>query len=215
MSTRAEPAKRDLERDWWLRAFAVFQAPRAVFAAMRDDSNEAASARAEPITAIVIMAGVSWVLSTPTYGRLLDNPERDGLLVAVFAFIAGAIYGTAGLWLIGGVLHLGCRWAGGQGTYRRARHVVGYAAAPLALSLLLVWPVRIAVYGSDLFRSGGSDHGVGNSIFVGLLVAAEAWMLVLVLIGTRAVHSWPWPRALAAAAPAAALVALQIFGSLG
>jgi hypothetical protein len=27
------------ERDWWLRILAVFQAPYAVFAALRDDSD--------------------------------------------------------------------------------------------------------------------------------------------------------------------------------
>jgi len=39
-----------------------------------------------------------------------------------------------------------------------------FASAPLALSLLLVWPVRLAIYGDDLFRSGGSDTGTGEVV---------------------------------------------------
>ena len=39
-------------RDWWLRTLLVLQSPRSVFAALRDDSREAAGARQEPIIAI-------------------------------------------------------------------------------------------------------------------------------------------------------------------
>ena len=51
-------------------------------------------------------------------------------------------------------------------TYRQARHVLAFASAPVALSLLVLWPVRLAVYGEDVFRTGGSDHGAGNTAFV-------------------------------------------------
>ena len=42
--------------------------------------------------------------------------------------------------------------AGSLGTYRRARHILAFAAVPLALSLS-VWPVRLAIYGTDVWRS--------------------------------------------------------------
>ena len=44
-------------------------------------------------------------------------------------------------------------------SFRQARHIVGLAAAPLALSLLLVWPVRLAIYGGDVFRRRRLRHG--------------------------------------------------------
>src|SRR4051812_22432760 len=44
------------ERAWLLRALLVLQSPRAVFAALRDDSEETARARAEPIIALVWLA---------------------------------------------------------------------------------------------------------------------------------------------------------------
>jgi hypothetical protein len=212
VSSAAEPAP-SLQRDWWLRALAVFQGPGAVFAAMRNDSTEAAEARQEPVMAFVLLAGIAGVLSTSLAGRLLDLEGFDGVLVAVWAFLGGGFYGLAAFWIVGLLLHAAALGLGGTTSYRQARHVFGFAAAPLALSLFLVWPVRIAVYGGDVFRAGGGDSGLGDKLFEGLVVAAFAWVLALVLVGMRAIHGWTWPRAAAAVAVAAALPALLVLGS--
>src|SRR5206468_3984467 len=51
-------------RDWWIRTLLVLQAPRPVFVALRDDSRESASERAEPVLLVVILAGIASVLAT-------------------------------------------------------------------------------------------------------------------------------------------------------
>ncbi len=111
-------------RDWWLRALLVLQRPRPVFVALRDDSKEAASDRAEPVLAIVLLAGIATVLSTRTAGTLMDDGSYDGLLVAIWAFLAGSIYGAFGYFAFGALLHGGVKALGSQGSYRRARHVL-------------------------------------------------------------------------------------------
>jgi hypothetical protein len=199
-----------LQREWWLRALAVFQSPQAVFAAMRDDSPRAAQARQEPLVAFVFLAGMAGVLSTSLAGRLLDDGNLDGLDMAVWTFLGGAAYGGTVYWLGGALLYAASLSLGGHGSYRRARHLLGYAAAPLALSLLLVWPVRIAVYGEDVFRTGGSDAGAGDKLFEALSLGFGAWALVLLVMGVRAVHGWPWLRAIAAVLLAAAPVGLVV-----
>jgi hypothetical protein len=215
VSARADAATETrLERAWWLRVVAVLLAPRAVFAALRDDSEEAARAREEPITAIAGLAGSAGVLSTPVARQLLDDTSIGTIVVPVWAFIGGAVYGLALYWLLGLFLYVAVRQFGSLGSYRRARHVLAYAAVPLALSLLAVWPVRVAVYGSDLFRSGGSDRGPGDTAFDALIFAFAAWSFALLVIGVRAVHGWSWPRALAATAAAAALPVLVLLASL-
>ena len=201
-----------LERAWLLRALLVLQAPRAVFVALRDDSDEAAAARAEPVMALVGLAGIAGVLWTPVAGRLLDNHLVDNLLVAVWAFLGGAISGIFFYWLGGAALFVGLRAAGSPGSYRRSRHVLAFALAPVALSLLVVWPVRIAAFGSDLFRSGGSDGGAGDAVFVALGLGFAAWSLALLVVGARAVHGWTWPRALEGTGLAAGLLALAVLG---
>jgi hypothetical protein len=86
--------------------------------------------------------------------------------------------------------------------------VLALAAAPLGLSLLTFWPVRIAVYGEDLFRTGGDDYGRGDAVFGGVYLGFVAWSVWLLLIGVRIVHGWPWGRSAAAVALAAAFPAL-------
>jgi hypothetical protein len=193
---------RSAERDWWLRTLAIFQSPRAVFAALRDDSPEDVEARQEPVLALVLLAGLAGVLLAPSTGRLLDEDIVDGSLavVAVVLFITGAIYGTATYWIGGAALFVGLKGAGSQGSYRRARHLLAFAAAPLVLGLVLVWPVRLAVYGSDTFRSGGADEGTGAAVFDGVLALFAAWALGLLLYGIGVVERWSLGRAAVALA---------------
>jgi hypothetical protein len=188
-------APRSPERQWWLRTLAVFQSPRAVFAALRDDSEEAATARQEPVLALILLAGIAGVLFTRAAGRFLDDPAIDEVLVAVLVFLTGAIYGLATYWIGGGALHVGLRGAGGRGTYRRARHVLAFAAAPVALSLLVLWPVRLAVYGGDSFRSGGEDQGAGAWIFGVLSGVFAIWSCALLVVGISVVERWNLLRA--------------------
>jgi hypothetical protein len=200
----------DSQRDWWLRALLVLQAPRPVFAALRDDSIEAVEARQEPITALIFLGGIAGVLLAPAFGRLLDDPAIDDLLVLVLAVFAGAMYGLFTYWILGWALARGARMLGATGSTRLSRHVVAFAAAPLALSLLAIWPVRLAVYGSDLFRSGGADSGTGGQVLEWLTVAFAGWSVVLLVIGMRTVHRFSWARAVGASMFAVGLLALVL-----
>ena len=194
------------EREWWLRTLAIFQSPRPVFRALRDDSDEEAAARSEPVLAIVFLAGIAGVLSASQTGRLLDYWEIDAVEVAVVTFLSGGAYAFVTYWLGGALLHLGIRAAGGEGSYRRSRHLLGFSAAPLALSLLLLWPVRLAVYGGDSFRQGGADEGTGYWIFTGLSIAFAVWAGVLLVLGVGVVQRWTIGRA----AVSIALIALTL-----
>ena len=111
--------------------------------------------------ALVWLAGVAVVLGTSSARTLYDDPEYDALLVAVWAVVAGGVVAFTAYFIVGGALYLGARGLGSVGSFRRARHILGFAVAPLALSLLLVWPLQLAVFGSDIFRRGGSDDGAG------------------------------------------------------
>jgi hypothetical protein len=207
VSTETAPAPA-LERNWWLRAPAVLVAPRAVFASLRDDSDEAAEARQDPMLVTAVLAGISVVLTTRTFRQMLNDGSVSLIIVAVLAFVAGALNGVIVYWLGGGLLHGAARRLGSQGSYRRARHVLALAAMPLALSLVTFWPVRLAVYGEDLFRTGGDDYGRGDSVFGGIYVGLATWSLLLLLVGVRAVHGWTWGRTAAAVGLAAAFPVL-------
>lgn len=196
-------------RDWWLRTLLVLQHPRAVFVALRDESRESLSDRAEPILAIVILAGMAAALDSATAAHLMDpnvDPSStvDGVDMAIWVFLAGSISGVFGYFALGALLHLGARLLGSQGTFRRNRQIVAFAAVPVALSLV-VWVVKLAVYGWDVFKTGGSDAGTGSHVFAVLEVAFVAWATALLVIGIRSVHGWSWQRSAFVAIPVVAV----------
>jgi hypothetical protein len=186
-------------RDWWIRTVLVLQAPRAVFAALRDESAEAVSDRSEPVLLIIWLGGIAGVLATSTAGHLLDDYDYDGLLVAVWTFIAGGMYGGAAYWAFGGILQVVLTRLGSLGTYRRTRHLLAFACVPIVLSLVL-WPVKLSLYGSALFHRGGADSGTGGDIFALLQLVFLAWTAALLVIGIRVVHGWTLERAIGAVA---------------
>jgi hypothetical protein len=183
----------DAEREWWRRTLAVVARPRPVFAALRGDDQDDAEARQEPVLAIILLAGIGSILATPAWAEIMDEPERDGLVVAVVTFIGGGLYGIAAYWIVGGALGLSLRGFGGEGQYRRTRHLIAFAAVPLVL-LIAVTLVELGVYGDDVFRTGGADEGAGGTVFDLLRGLLVAWTIALLAIGIRVVEHLPWLR---------------------
>jgi Yip1 domain len=195
------------DRAWWLRVPATLLSPRPVFYALREDDPDDVGARSEPILLLVWLAGAAAVLMTPTASGLLDNPDYDALLLAVWTFVAGGIYGAVGYFLIGFGLFFGARLLGSLGTFRRERQIVAFAAVPLAASFALLLPLRLALFGGDTFRDGGADEGAGETALLAAELGFAAWSLALLVLGVVVVHGWTWLRSLAAVGAAAALLA--------
>ena len=150
---------------------------------------------------------------SPTFRRMLNDGAVSLVLIPVLAFVAGSLYAATVFWLGGGLLYGAARRLGGEGSWRRARHVLALAATPLAVSLLTFWPIRIAVYGQDLFRTGGDDYGRGDAVFGGVFLGFVAWSIWLLLVGVRTVHGWTWGRAAATVALAAAFPVLIVLAA--
>ncbi len=200
-------------RAWWLRVPAVLLSPRSVFFALREEDEDDVAARSEPLLLVIWLAGMASVLATPTAADILDDPEYDTVLLVVWTFIAGGLYGVVGYFVLGLAIAFGVRLLGSLGSFRRARQTVGFALVPLALSLFLVLPLRLAIYGGDTFRGGGADEGSGERVLLVVQLLFVAWSLALLVVGVRVTHGWTWPRAAAAVAGAAALLA-ALFGVL-
>jgi len=172
-------------RGWWSLVPQVLTHPSAVFLALREEDEIDVEARSEPILAIVILAGMAGILLTPAWGSLLDEQSLDWLVVAVITFIGGLFYGAAGYFLLGFAVWLGARGVGVETRARRARQLAAFAAVPLALSLLVVLPAIVLAFGSDWFRTGGSDDGTGRVVVLTIGLAFAAWSVGLLALGLR------------------------------
>lgn len=210
MAIPAEVSPPQSQRDWWIRAVLVLQSPRAVFWALKDESEDALDARQEPVTALVYLAGIGGVLLAPAFGRLFSDYAIDGLNLIVIVIFAGAIYGFFGYFLLGWTLSRGIAALHGSARARLCRHVLAYSLAPLAFSLVLVWPVRLALYGGDLFKEGGSDASTSGEVLRWICVGTAAWSVGLLVLGVRTIERWAWWRAAAASVFAIALTAVVL-----
>ena len=150
------------------------------------------------------------VLLTPAFGRLFDDYALDGLDVFVIVIFAGSVYGFFSYYVLGWALSLGVSAMGAEARAKLCRHVLAFSLAPLVLSLVVLWPLRLAVYGGDVFRSGGADAGAGGQLLRWLCVGCAAWSVGLLVYGMRTVMRFDWFRAAGASIFAVALVGLVL-----
>ncbi len=197
-------------RAWWRRVPQTLTHPVEVFEALRDDGEIDVEARSEPILAIVIIAGMAGILLTPAWGTLLDEESLDWLVLSVITFIGGLFYGVAGYFLLGFVVWLGARAVGVETRNREARQVVGFAAIPFALSLFATLPAIVIAFGTDWFRTGGSDAGAGRVLVLVVGLVFAAWSLALLAVGLRTTFRLPWRGVVGALALAAVLAAALV-----
>jgi hypothetical protein len=194
-------------REWWRRVPRVVTAPRTVFAALAETDDTDVDARSEPVLAITILAGMACILLTPAWGTVMDDPTVDALVLVVVTFIGGLFYGAAGYFLLGLALWLGARAVGVDSPFKIARQIVAFAALPLALALVVLVPAIAIGFGSDWFRTGGSDEGAGRVVVTALGLAFVAWSTVLVALGLRTTLRLPWRGVAGALLLAGVLVA--------
>jgi Yip1 domain len=205
-------------RRWWRLVPRLLTHPTEVFVALQDDDEVDVDARSEPILAIVIVAGMAGILLTPAWATLIDEESLDWMVLAVVTFIGGLLYGAAGYFLLGAVMWLGLHAVGLDTRGRKARQLVGFAALPFALSIIVTVPAIVVAFGYDWFRTGGSDDGTGRAVVLAVGLALALWSLGLLALGLRTTLELPWRGVIGALAfvvvIVAAFVMLQSLDSL-
>lgn len=185
---------------WWRRLPRLLWAPGEVLVALRETDEDDMAARQEPILAVVLLAGMAAVLLMG--GTLVVDSSVDGAVVAAITFLAGGMYGAAGYLVLGLGVWVGLRGAGSEGRFVEARHLVAFAAVPIALAFLPLVLVVAFGYGLDFFRDGS---GTSTVLAVGLPFVA--WAAALVVAGLRVTFELTWVGVVTAVALAAVFVA--------
>jgi hypothetical protein len=149
-----------------------------MFQRLRNDSADAAGERSELIVLLVFAAGVAAALA---WGgdRVRELDTLDSL---IWVFATGIALGFVIYWVVGGALSFVVHRLGGVGSSRRARHVLAFSFAPLALapiawlfdSLLLMPLVAASVV---LLVVGLSEvYGWSTRLAAEAVVLAAAWL---------------------------------------
>ena len=200
-----------VEREWWARLPRMLFAPGEVLAELRDESREGADARQEPLVALTILAGIAMFIGLVALEPPYKSTDYDfsTFNLVLESILGGALVALSNFWFGGALVYLGTRGLGALTGYRLARHLVGLATAPFVLLLVSSVPVRLALYGTDLFKAEGRDAGVGGDVFIAIDAVVLVWTLALLLIGIRATQRWSWGRS-AAALGIAALFAILL-----
>ncbi len=139
-----------------------------------------------------------------------DGGSRGSFPSLAIGLAAGVPAGILGLLLLSVVLRTAARTLGGTGTIRNVFAVCAYAATPIVLSLVVVFPVEIALFGIYLFDRNPSPMVLKPVPYVVLAVIdglAALWSFLLLGIGLRVATGLPGIRAAALAGAAAAVVA--------
>jgi Yip1 domain len=152
-----------------------------LFERLREEPSE--GDRSELVAGLAFGAGVALALALG--GEQLG--DLDALDSLVWIFVTGLVLGFALYWIVGWALAYVVRRLGGGGSGARARHVLAFSFAPLALALVvwLIWPP--------------------------LLIGLGAASVVLLVLGLREVYGWSAARSAGAVALSVVwLVALTV-----
>jgi hypothetical protein len=135
-----------------------------LFERLREEPSD--GDRSELVAGLAFAAGVALALGLG--GEQLG--DLDALDSLVWVFVTGLALGFALYWIVGWALAYVVRRLGGGGSGMRARHVLAFSFAPLALALVvwLIWPP--------------------------LLIALAAASVVLLVLGLREVYGWSAAR---------------------
>ncbi|HUI08810.1 MAG TPA: YIP1 family protein [Bacteroidota bacterium] len=163
------------------------------------------------LSSLLGIAGVYAVIWLRALG-----PRFPNLAFLVGAgILAGPPLGIVLVLLLSVLVHRLGRLLGGRGTYRNVRAVVAYAAVPVVYSLVIVFPVEIALFGTYFFSNNPPPLVINPAAYVVLLGmdgAALLWSLALLVEATVVVNGFGRGKALIVASAVICLTSLAAFG---
>ena len=157
---------------------------------------------------IALAFGSMWYLS---FGRVLGGLGPT-LLAGI---LAGPVIGVLAVFIIGFVVRLASRLFGGHATMRETLPMVAYAMVPIVISLVVIFPIEIALFGQYLFDNNPPPLVINPPAFVGLVALdalAALWAWALLITGTRIAQRLTRPRAMLSTLAVPALVVVVAVG---
>jgi hypothetical protein len=163
------------------------------------------------LSSLLGMAMVYLVIWLKSLGARFPN---FALLIGT-GLVTGPLAGVLLTFLFSFINHRVGRLLGGTGTFRNVRAVTVYASVPIVYSLVLVFPIEIAVFGPYFFSDNPPPlviNPVAYIVLLGFDAAAMVWSLVLLIEGAVVVNGFSRGKAAVLAAIMVSLTSLAVYG---
>jgi len=147
---------------------------------------------------LTILFGIAFAITVlwyGNYGRILGG--LGGALGV--AILGGPVLGVLSVVIMSLVLRLASRIFGGHSSMRQTMAVVAFSTVPIVWSLVLVFPIEMAVFGGYFFDSNPPPLVINPVAYLGLLTLdsiAVFWSWILLVHGIHVAHRLSVPRAL-------------------
>ncbi len=160
------------------------------------------------------LLGMAIVYSVIWFKSLGARVPDFALLVGA-GLVLGPFAGVLFTFLFSLIVLVVGRLLGGSGSYRNVRAATVYASVPIVYSLVLVFPIEIAVFGPYFFSDNPPPlviNPVAYIVLLGFDVAAIVWSLVLLIEGTVVVNGLSRGKAAVLTAIMLSLTSLAVYG---
>jgi hypothetical protein len=160
------------------------------------------------------LLGMAIVFSVIWFKNLGARFPNFALLIGA-GLVIGPFAGVLFTFLFSLLVHRVGRLLGGTGSYRNVRAATVYASVPIVYSLVLVFPIEIAVFGPYFFSDNPPPLVINPVAYIMLLGfdgAAMLWSLVLLIEGAVVVNGFRRGKAAALAAIMVSLTSLAVYG---
>jgi hypothetical protein len=177
--------------DLFHTSWAVLESPQATM-------HRIAIARHKNYTlTLSFLFGIAFAITILWFGNY-GRPLGGLGPVMLVAIVSGPVLGVISVLLMSIVLRITSGILGGHSSLRETLAVVAYATVPIVWSLVLVFPIEIAVFGGYFFDSNPSPLVINPVAYLGLLAldsSAVLWSWILLVHGVRVAHRLTFPRA--------------------
>ena len=150
-----------------------------------------------------LIYGIAWYKS-------LGGSFANLAILVLSGLVAGPAVGTAFVVVVALLIRACGRIFGGKGSFKNVFAAAAYATAPIVYSLVLVFPIEIAVFGIYFFGNNPPPtviNPLAYAILIGLDGAAVLWSWVLLAMGV--------PVALGVTRVKGGIVATVVVGLIG
>ena len=163
----------------------IWMSPRMVFKFVNDSNYNRLT------TSMLILAGIVNALYSASFRNIGDHLSLP--IVLIVCLLGGVIFGWIYFYLYAALLSWTGKWLKGAGNTRSLLRMMSLAFIP-SLVLILLFIVRIALYGNEVFQSNidifakGAPTIAAYAFFTFVETAIGVWTLGILIIGISEVQ---------------------------